>query len=329
MSHWIDLASRRVGGAALLANDEFFAPKENLVAPGRGVFREGEYTDRGKWMDGWETRRRRDTGYDWCIVRLGVRGVIREIVVDTNHFHGNHPDSCSVDACDAPDGTQPDELSHWTEIVPRAPLAGHSENRFRVESDAPCSYVRLNIFPDGGVARLRVLGEARPRWDDLLHHYDEIDLASVVYGALPIGCSDQFFSEPLNLLMPGRSDSMGDGWETRRRRGPGFDWVVLRLACRGRVERILVDTNHFKGNFPESCRVLGWDEASNGAAPLDVKGPWIEVLPRRPLRAHDLHTFASDLAILPPLTHLRLEIFPDGGVSRFRAFGRPDDGSLA
>jgi allantoicase len=323
MNPWIDLVSRRIGGVALLANDEFFAPKENLIAPGRGVFREDEYTDRGKWMDGWETRRRRDTGYDWCILRLGARGVIHEVTVDTNHFRGNHPESCSLDACDASAMTDARELSGWTEILPRTPLAGHAENRFTIASDAPWSYVRLNIFPDGGVARLRVSGVARPRWRELVHDHESIDLASAVHGALPVACSDQFFSEPANLLMPGRSESMGDGWETRRRRGPGFDWVVLRLACRGLVERILVDTNHFKGNFPESCRLLGWDETQDG--PLSTTGnpPWREIVPRRALRAHDLHTF-DELAESSPITHVRLEIFPDGGVSRLRVFGRPD-----
>ena len=210
----IDLAAARVGGRALRANDEFFAPKENLLAPGRGVFIEGKYTSRGKWMDGWETRRRRTPGHDWCIVRLGIPGVIRAVTVDTNHFRGNHPEACSLDAS---------VRNQWVEILSRSPLHGHAENEFQIASDARVTEVRLNIYPDGGVARLRVWGEARPDWSRLAHR--RIDLAAVGHGTVPVAASDEFFGEPLNLVMPGRPANMGDGWETKRRRGPGHDWV--------------------------------------------------------------------------------------------------------
>ncbi len=162
----IDLAAARLGGNALLASDEFFAPKSNLLEPGRGVFIEGRYTKRGKWMDGWETRRRRGPGYDWCIIRLGAPGVIRALTVDTNHFRGNHPAECSLDAVDlagAPTARRLRALGGaWLERLPRAPLAGHTENDFSIRGDARATHVRLNIYPDGGVARLRVWGEAGP-----------------------------------------------------------------------------------------------------------------------------------------------------------------------
>ncbi|MGH7699340.1 MAG: allantoicase [Gemmatimonadales bacterium] len=309
----IDLAAARAGGRALAANDEFFAPKANLLKPGRGVLVEGKYTARGKWMDGWETRRRREPGHDWCIVRLGVPGVIRAVTVDTNHFRGNHPDACSLDAAGSARGG-------WTEVLPRSPLQGHSENRFDIRHEARFTHVRLNIFPDGGVARLRIWGAARPDWRRI--GAARIDLAAIQHGGLPVAASDEFFGEPLNLILPGRPANMGDGWETRRRRGPGHDWVIVRLGHRGTVEEIAVDTTHFKGNFPDGASVEGCD--APGLAGTASPGPgtgWRELVPRTRLRANAQHRFR----VTPgePVTHVRLSIFPDGGVARLRVYGRP------
>ncbi|MGH7673844.1 MAG: allantoicase, partial [Gemmatimonadales bacterium] len=260
----IDLAAARLGGRAVIANDEFFASRYNLLKPGRGVFIEDRYTERGKWMDGWETRRRRVPGHDWCIVRLGVAGVIRGVTVDTNHFRGNHPEACSLDALQLARPTDARRLATlgaaWVEIVPRSPLTGHTEHEIAVRTDAAFTYVRLNIFPDGGVARLRVWGEARPDWARIAAGRRPVDLAAATNGGVALLCSDQFFSEPINLIMPGRPANMGDGWETRRRRGAGHDWVALRLGHRGLIQTVEVDTTHFKGNYPESCRMEGCDE---------------------------------------------------------------------
>ena len=312
----IDLASQRVGGRAIAANDEFFAPKGNLLKPGRGVFIEGKYTTRGKWMDGWETRRRRDPGHDWCVIRLGIPGVIRAVTVDTNHFRGNHPESCSLEAAALAGPVTARQLARpadrWAEVLPRSPLSGHAENEFQVRHDGRFTHVRLNIYPDGGVARLRVWGEARPDWTRVGRK--RIDLAAVEYGGVPLASSDRFFSEPVNLIMPGPPADMGDGWETRRRRGPGHDWVVLQLGRRGVVEEIAVDTTHFKGNFPESASVDGCDGAPE-------TGAWTELVPRTRLRADRPHRFrVADGA--GPVSHVRLNIFPDGGVARLRVWGR-------
>jgi allantoicase len=324
----IDLASARLGGKALFASDEFFAPKENLLAPGRGEFIEGKYTDRGKWMDGWETRRRRDAGggYDWCVIQLGVPGAIRAITVDTNHFRGNHPVACSVDGASLSGTVAKKQLRTldraFTEVLARSPLTGHAENRFAVESQARCTHVRLNIYPDGGVARLRVWGEARPDWQRVLRAGRAVDLVAVEHGGLPLATSDQFFSEPLNLIMPGPSRDMGDGWETRRRRGLGHDWVVLRLGRRGVIERVDLDTTHFKGNFPESASLEGCDIAG-GAGPGD-DASWRELVPSTTLRANARHRMPIARQARIPVTHVRLNIFPDGGVARLRLWGRPD-----
>ncbi len=317
----VDLASARVGGKALAANDEFFAPKENLLKPGRGLFIPDKYTARGKWMDGWETRRRRTPGHDWCVVRLGMPGRIRGVDVDTNHFIGNFPERVSIEACFNPGKASPGSRTAWREILGPSPLRGGSVNLFAIEEAAVFTHVRLNIYPDGGVARLRVFGDVDT--SSTLHANRVLDLASIKNGGLVLGASDMHFGSKDNLIMPGRSVNMGDGWETRRRRGPGFDWLVLRLAACGVIERIEVDTNHFKGNFPESCSLEGCRAEGRGLDELTGEATeWVEFLPRILLSAHRRH-FLKPSRPAGPFTHVRFNIFPDGGVSRLRLHGRP------
>jgi allantoicase len=326
ISGLIDLAAARVGGRTLLANDDFFAPKANLLKPGPAIFVAGKYTSHGKWMDGWETRRRRTPGYDWCIIRLGVPGVIRAVTVDTTHFRGNHPEACALDAAALaadPSAARVRRVEkRWQEILPRSPLQGDAENEFTVLGESRATHARLRIFPDGGVARLRVWGEARPDWDRLRATRRRLDLAAVGLGGRPLAASDEFFSEPLNLIMPDPPADMGDGWETRRRRGPGYDWVILRLGARGSIDEVVVDTTHFKGNFPEACRLEGCDapDVSPDAVPEDV--PWRELVRRTRLRADARHRFRA-VGRSGPVTHVRFSIFPDGGVARLRLFGTP------
>ncbi|HUF14215.1 MAG TPA: allantoicase [Longimicrobiales bacterium] len=308
-THLIDLASERVGGAAILANDEFFAPKENLVRLERPVWREGEYTERGKWMDGWETRRRREPGYDWCVVQLGLPGVIHGMVVDTSYFTGNYPEACSLEAR-AEDGT-------WCEILSRRPLEGNAENLFSIEPVARYTHVRLNIYPDGGVARLRVFG-VPAAVEGAVAPGSDIDLAAPENGGHVVDASDRHYGNPQNMLLPGDPLGMYDGWETRRRRGPGHDWAVVRLGAMGRVHRIVVDTRFFKGNAPGECSVDYCDVLEPLPAP---DADWRELLPRAALRADEVHEFEWDVGETAPATHLRLNIHPDGGVARFRAFG--------
>lgn len=327
----IDLAAARLGGRALIANDEFFAAKENLLRPEPAVFVEGKYTDRGKWMDGWETRRRRAPGSDWCIVRLGLAGRIEDIVVDTRHFDGNHPEACSLDVLDWPAEQAeppPEQLpsrEDWRPLLARAPLGADRENRFKIADPERVSHLRLTIHPDGGVARLRIFGTVLPDWASLLGRNEPIDLVAVGHGGRPVASSDARFSAPHHLIMPGRGSNMGDGWETRRRRGPGHDWVVLSLGRRGAPSEALVDTRHFKGNHPASCSLdvcdLGGIETDPDA---DVSTwPWRPALAEHPLEPDNEHRLHLAPACAP-ITHVRLNIFPDGGVSRFRLFGRPE-----
>lgn len=319
----IDLASERVGGTALLANDEFFAEKENLLKPGRGIFIPDKYTDHGKWMDGWESRRRRTPGHDWCVIQLGLRGIIKQVDIDTNHFLGNHPPFASLDALSL-SGAVPNKIEavdglSWREILAKSPLHPGSQNVFAVENDQTWTHVRLNIFPDGGVARLRVFGVVVPDWSKVKP--DElIDLAAVENGGVPLACSDMFFSSMNNLIMPGRSENMGDGWETKRRRGPGYDWIVLKLGLPGTIRRIEVDTNHFKGNYPDTCSIEGCS-APNASVDELARANWSEILPQTKLQADHRHFFEKEISSVPNCTHIRLNIYPDGGVSRLRVWG--------
>jgi allantoicase len=325
-TEYIDLAAERLGGQVLAANDEFFAPMENLLKVSAPIWIEDKYTDVGKWMDGWETRRRRTPGYDWCIVKLGLPGIIHGIVVDTSHFKGNFPEHCELEAC-AVDGDPgfaqlEDHATKWNTVLAKSPLTGDARNPFPITSGSRVTHLRFKIYPDGGVARLRVHGEAVPDWPALNRAGGELDLAAVEHGGWVILSSDMFFGSRNNLILPGRSTGMHDGWETRRRRGSGHDWCIVRLGAAGKVSRIEVDTSHFKGNFPESCSL------EVCAAPRDLVGPgalgalpWKEILTRTKLQADSLHVYEKELLGAGEVTHARFHIYPDGGVARLRIFG--------
>jgi allantoicase len=319
-----DLASARVGGRAVAANDDFFAPKSNLVKPGPAIFIPDKFTARGKWMDGWESRRRRTPGHDWCVVALGLRGVIRGVDVDTSHFTGNYPSHCSIDALDAKEAVRPDVYAAggapWTAILPKTPLRGNGSNLIAIDDGRPWTHVRLNIFPDGGVARLRVYGRAEIDWRPIARAGRVVDLASILHGGLVIGASDMHYGAKDNLIMPGRAANMGDGWETKRRRGPGHDWVIVQLGAPGRVRRVEIDTNHFKGNFPDRASIEGCLAPESALGALTAAS-WAALLPETKLRAHHRHFFSKALLPIGVVSHVRLNIFPDGGVSRLRIHG--------
>ncbi len=317
-----DLAAERLGGAVIAANDEFFAPKEGLIKAGPPEWREGLYTERGKWMDGWETRRRRSPGHDWAIIRLGVPGIVRGVVIDTSFYTGNYPEYASIDGCGA--ASSPSSLSvlRWKPLLKKSPLRGNTANLFEIApvparpARPAVTHLRLNIFPDGGVARLRVHGEAVPD-ERVFAAGREVDLAALENGGLVVAASDMHYGKPQNLLLPGRSTHMGDGWETKRRRGPGHDWIIVKLARRGVIERVELDTDHYKGNAPGGCML---EYADAGPTFDPAKARWQTLLPRKPLEPHSRHHW--DRARLKPATHVRLNIYPDGGVARLRLFGR-------
>ena len=314
-----DLAAERLGGAVIAASDEFFAPKENLLKPGKPEWREGVYTERGKWMDGWETRRRRTPGHDWAVIRLGVPGIVRGVVIDTSWFTGNYPERASIEACAVNGNGPPAPDARWESLLASSALEGNRVNAFPLDAaGSRVTHLRLNIFPDGGVARLRVHGEAVPE-EEVFRAGAEVDLAALVNGGLVVACSDMHYGHPQNLIQPGRSTHMGDGWETRRRRGPGHDWAILRLARRGVIERVELDTDHYKGNAPGSCMLESCDAGPSFDA---AAARWEVLVPETPLEPHARRQWAD----LPraPATHVRLNIHPDGGVARLRLFGRAE-----
>jgi len=324
-------------GSVVAASDEFFAAKENLITPAAPAFAPHTFDVKGQIYDGWETRRRRGPGgalpdhsvRNWVIARLGAPGVIRSVVVDTAFFTGNYPQGCSADACSVTGYPSAEELDAdpgpggWEEIVPRGLLTGDARHFFAVSSPRRFTHVRLNIFPDGGVARLRVHGEVVP--DPALLAGITVDLGALENGADVVACSDEFYSSPRNVISPGLSRVMGEGWETRRRRDPGHEWLVVRLAGRGVIDLAEIDTSRYRGNQPEaaSLQVMDADETS---AELSADSGWRDLLPKvrlLPDTPHRLRVLGT------PATHVRLNIFPDGGVARLRLYGSLTDDGLA
>jgi allantoicase len=304
-----DLAVRTLGGAVVWANDETFAEKENLITPGKADYSTATFGHKGQIYDGWETRRRREAGYDEAIVRLGAAGVVSAVIVDTSWFTGNYPPEISIEAAEVTGFPSATELydTEWTTIVARSAVDGDSENRFEVASDARWTHVKLSIYPDGGVARLRVLGRGVP--DPKFLAVGPVDLAALENGAYVSACSNMFYSSPNNLLFPGPPRSMGEGWETSRRRNDANDWVQVQLAGTGRIRLAELDTSCFLGNAP-------------GAASLQGRlgdGDWIELLPRTTLQPDTRHRFVLDHDA--PVSEVRMDIFPDGGMARLRLFG--------
>jgi allantoicase len=303
-----DLALRSVGGAVVHANDDAFAAKENLITPGRPAFDPAAFDSQGKVYDGWETRRRRSPGHDEAIVRLGASGVVHGVVVDTAWFKGNYPPEVAVDGICADGVVDVAELVDWEPLVPRRAGTGDTENAFAVENPRRVTHVRLRIFPDGGVARLRVHGETLPD-PDLLELLGTADLAALENGGRVVACSNAFYGSPNNLLLPGPARSMGEGWENARRRDDGNDWVEVALVAEAELVLAELDTSWFLHNAP------GWAALTGRTA----DGGTVELLPRTALQPDTRHRFRVPAA---PLTHVRVDVYPDGGMARLRLHGR-------
>ncbi|MEA3054237.1 MAG: allantoicase [Sphingomonadales bacterium] len=317
----IDLAQPRLGAEVVYATDDFFADKSRLIDSAEPVFIPGKYDSNGKWMDGWESRRKRIPGHDWCVVRLGVPGIIAGFEIDTRHFTGNYPPEAEIGVCRS-DVRVPDERTAWTRITPRLKLQGDDRIFVAVEHDEPATHVRLNIFPDGGVARLRVWGRVAKDWSKVGPD-ERLDLLAMENGGRGIIANDEHYGRVENLTAPGRGVNMGDGWETRRRREPGHDWAILKLGAPGRIDEVTVDTAHFKGNYPDRCFLQVAPAADGSPEEIAVASEkWPLLLPPAKLEADKVHVFRDSLADLGAISFVRLNIVPDGGVSRLRMIGR-------
>ncbi len=319
---WIRLEQPRLGTSVVFATDDFFADKSRLIDPAAPEFIPDKFDDHGKWMDGWESRRKRTEGHDFCVIRLGVPGIVRGLDIDTSHFTGNFPPEASVEACISA-AEIPDETAGWQEILPRKALQGDAHHFVDVHNDHAFTHVRLHIYPDGGVARLRIYGEVTPDWSGIASD-SSLDLFALENGGRAIACNDEHFGSMHNLNLPGRGINMGDGWETARRREPGNDWVILALGRPGIIERVEVDTAHFKGNYPDRASLQAAMISNNDLGSIEKEsGDWPELLPQQKLEMDTQHSFSDELISLGVVSHVRLSIFPDGGVSRLRIFGRP------
>lgn len=318
----INAADERLGAVALSATDDFFAPVARLLNPAEPEWRAGVYDENGKWMDGWESRRRRDQGHDHCIVQLAGPCALTLLDIDTRHFTGNYPPSASVQACRLKG--PPDDRTRWTELLPSSPLKGNQRNFFELRSSEVWTHLKLNIYPDGGVARLRAYGTFERDWSG--HAGSEaVDLSAALNGGRALACSDEHYGSMHNLLLPGRGSSMADGWETRRRRDPGHDWVIVRLGVPGRVQYVEVDTAHFKGNYPHQLSINAALLAD--AAHADVTSQclyWPLLLEPQYLQADTVVRFRAQLRDLGCISHVRVNMHPDGGLSRVRLYGHPE-----
>ncbi|GGB45688.1 putative allantoicase 2 [Tistrella bauzanensis] len=325
----INLASRALGARTLSCSDDFFGALDRLIDDAPPVFVPGKYDDNGKWMDGWESRRRRDDGHDWCVLALAAPGHIDAIEIDTRHFTGNFPAAAGLWALagDSVAETPAADDPRWRRILAPSALKGDAGNAFMPDAAVIAAadgrawtHLKLDIFPDGGVARLRVYGRPAslpaPRADGL------VELSSALGGARAIAWNDAHYGDPRHLLLPGLGERMEDGWETRRRREPGHDWCIIRLGTPGRVAFIEIDTRRFKGNYPDTCSVQGvMAPRMADAACVPQSLFWADVLTSRKLGPDAFHGFEPDAPAI--LSHIRFNIFPDGGVNRLRIFGTP------
>ncbi len=316
-----NLASPKIGTKIIEVSDDFFGEASRMLNDKEPVFIEDKYDEHGKWMDGWESKRRRDGGNDWAIIELGSPGIITEIDIDTSFFTGNFPPFASIEGIYS--DQKPSKDSDWIKILSKTSLKGDSDNKFKIESKTKVNYIKLQIFPDGGVARLRLFGEVKLDWDIYNNKKDLIELSSLKLGGSIVAYNNAHYGDVSALLSDGRGKTMGDGWETRRRRELGNDWIIIKLATKGLIKKIEIDTAHFKGNYPDqaSVQASNFDENKSLEEIINDSQNWKYVLDKSKLQADNIHNYEVDEMSTEGVTHVRLNIYPDGGVSRLRIFG--------
>ena len=316
----IDLAQSRLGSKIVYKTDEFFAPAKRIINSWTPVFKEGVFDKHGKWMDGWETRRKRTKGHDYLILKLGKPGEIHKVDIDTSYFNGNQPSKVSLDAC-LSKKKLPTKNSKWVSILKKKSTKPNSHHFFNIKNKSIFTHVKLNIYPDGGVARIRIYGNMK-----INKQFGKkvINLTSVLNGASPIACNNEHFGRAENILAPGMGKNMGDGWETRRSRGKNFDWLILKCAAAGKINKIQIDTHHFKGNYPHKCSLQAayLNSKISAKSIVNKSKNWKLILNKVKLQAHKKHNFKNNLMKNKKVNYIKINIYPDGGISRIRAFGR-------
>ena len=315
----INLADPRIGSKIIFKTDDFFAAAHRILKTDIPVFKDGLFDKHGKWMDGWETRRRRSKGYDYLVLKLGKPGKIFDIDIDTSHFNGNQPTHASLEGCFS--RSKPNKKTKWTRLLGKKKLGPNKNHNFKSQNKSTFNYIRLNIFPDGGVARLRLYGKIEI--DKKIINHKNINLTSVLNGASIVGCNNEHFGRAENIIAPGKGKNMGDGWETRRSRGKNFDWLIIKFGKPGLIKKLEIDTHHFKGNYPDSCSIqtaIINKDLSNKSIVRNSKN-WKFILNKSKLSAHKKHVFKKFLIKRNKENYLKINIYPDGGISRIRAFG--------
>ena len=316
----INLAEPRLGSKVIFRTDDFFASANRIINPNPPVFKEGVFDKHGKWMDGWETRRRRSKGFDYLILKLGRPGKIFNVDIDTTYFSGNQPMYASLEACYT--NKKPNNKTRWIKILNNKKLGPNKNHNFKIKNKLVFNHVKLNIFPDGGVARLRVYGEVEINKINFGNKL--INLTSVLNGASIVGCNNEHFGRAENVLAPGKGKNMGDGWETRRSRGKNFDWLIIKLGRTGAINKIEIDTHHFKGNYPDKCSLQAAyirKKISNYSV-VKKSTKWKSILNKVKLNANKKHGFNNKIMKKNKINFIKINIYPDGGISRVRVFGK-------
>ena len=315
----IDLAQPRLGTKVIYKTDDFFASANRIISPTEPVFKVGVFDKHGKWMDGWESRRKRNEGHDFIIIKLGKPGTIKKVDVDTSHFNGNQPAMISIEGANS-NSNKINQLN-WQPLLSKKKTKANSHHYFTVNSNKVFTHIKFNIFPDGGVARLRLYGSIA-KSSKLKNK--KINLASLLDGSSVIACNNEHFGKAENILAPGKAKNMGDGWETRRRRGKGFDWLILNSLDGKEIDKIEISTHHFKGNFPSHCSLQAayLPNSKNSKQIVKSSTKWKYLLKDAKLSANKVHVFKNNLMKKDKINFIKINIFPDGGISRFRIYGK-------
>ena len=316
----INLADPRLGSKVIFKTDDFFASANRIINPNPPIFKDGVFDRHGKWMDGWETRRRRSKGYDYLIIKLGKPGRIFNVDIDTTHFSGNQPTYASLEACQ--NNKKLNRSLKWTKILNYKKLRPNKNHKFSINNKSIFTHVKLNIYPDGGVARLRLYGEVETK--NINYGSKTVNLTSMLNGASIVGCNNEHFGRAENVLSPGKGKNMGDGWETRRSRGKNFDWLIIKMGRIGKISKIEIDTHHFKGNYPDRCSVQGIfipKKLSNNSI-VKKSSKWKTLVNKAKLHPHKKHNFKIKTPKTNKVNYIRINIYPDGGISRIRTFGK-------